>query len=238
MLRSSLFARHAMYGMAALVATANAALAKDPWDSVIGGRTDNPDGSSAITVGRKLPTEWETKVGADFNLAPPPSTDIRPDQPPLPDPNDRSTGAAWANVTLSSPAATLGWDKATVEGRIDPLHEQSKLGTTFSRSVPVGPNLSVTLEDGYAVTRASGADASPNGAAQGWETGKAVRLKVAPAETTFSLSIRMSDADGRWLNAVGAQQKLFGPVTVTGTVSETPNGELNRSITAGFKRSW
>ena len=234
--RFGLVARYVAFSMAASALSATHALAKDPWESVIGGRTDNPDGSSAITVGRKLPTDWETKVGADFNLAPT-ATDIR-SVPVLPKQGDPSSGAAWANVTLSSPDARLGWDKATIEGRIDPTHEQSKLGTTFSRSVPVNEDLSVTLEDGYAMTRALGNEALPNSNAQSWETDKAVRLKVAPVDTTFSVSTKMSGDDRRWLNAVGAERKLFGPVTVTGTVSETTTGELNRSVTAGFKRTW
>ena len=224
-------------GIFAFALTAHSAHAQDPWSSVVGGRTDNPDGSSAITVGRKLPTEWETKVGADFNLAPPPSTDIRPGRPILQNASDPSAAAAWGNVTLSSPDAALGWDKARIEGRIDPTHDQSKLGTTFSRSVPVGEKLSVTLEDGYAVTRATSGSTAPGEPTQNWETDKAVRLKVAPVDTTFSLSTRMSSADGHWLNTVGAEQKILGPVTLKGSVGETTNGDLNRSITAGFKRT-
>src|SRR4029079_7233724 len=50
---------------AALVGTvsASAAMAGDT-DPTFGSRTDKPDGSSALTVGRRLPTPWETKVGA------------------------------------------------------------------------------------------------------------------------------------------------------------------------------
>ena len=94
------------------------------------------------------------------------------------------------------------------------------------------------LEDGYAVTRATSGSTAPGEPTQNWETDKAVRLKVAPVDTTFSLSTRMSSADGHWLNTVGAEQKILGPVTLKGSVGETTNGDLNRSITAGFKRTW
>jgi len=41
---------------------------KSPAGPTFGSRTDKPDGSSALTVGRRLPTSWETKVGADVRL--------------------------------------------------------------------------------------------------------------------------------------------------------------------------
>jgi hypothetical protein len=37
---------------------------------------------------------------------------------------------------------------------------------------------------------------------------------------------------------IGAEQKLFGGITVTGAISETPDGSANRSLTAGFKTRW
>ena len=48
----------------------------------------------------------------------------------------------------------------------------------------------------------------------------------------------MSTTDEKWLRSLSAEQKLFGSMNVTGTVSETPTGDLNRSLTAGFKRNW
>ena len=58
--------------IAALVVavSASAAMAGDA-DPTFGSRTDKPDGSSALTVGRRLPTPWEAKVGADVSLAAP-----------------------------------------------------------------------------------------------------------------------------------------------------------------------
>ena len=54
----------------ALIVSASAAMAGDA-DPTFGSRTDKPDGSSALTIGRRLPTPWETKVGADVSLAAP-----------------------------------------------------------------------------------------------------------------------------------------------------------------------
>jgi hypothetical protein len=235
-----ILARHALNGVVFLMLTASAAFAEDK-SSVVGGRTDNPDGSSKVSVGRKLPTDWDTKVGADFDLTAPASSDLqRPDRP-YQDPSARSTGSAWATMTMPGLSAPLGWDKTTVEGRVDPLHEQGKLGTRFSRSVPVNTSLSVTLEDGYSVTPAlrNGTTPPPPGAAQEtWETDKTARLKVAPTDTTFSVGKKINGVDQKWLNTFGAEQKVIGPLTVKGGVSETPTGAYDRSISAGFKTTW
>ena len=60
-------------------------------------------------------------------------------------------GAGWANVAV--PAAPLGLDKATVDARVDPNADQGRLSTALSRSVPIGGGVSVTLQNGYAVTQ-------------------------------------------------------------------------------------
>src|SRR5215470_7828289 len=60
-------------------------------------RTENKDGSSAVSVKRPLATEWDSKVGADFGLAPPNSTILGETRPLAPLREQNST-AAWANV--------------------------------------------------------------------------------------------------------------------------------------------
>jgi len=48
----------------------------------------------------------------------------------------------------------------------------------------------------------------------------------------------LSTSDDKWLRKVGAEQKLFDGVTVSGSVGETSSGVVNKSFGAGFKRSW
>jgi hypothetical protein len=48
----------------------------------------------------------------------------------------------------------------------------------------------------------------------------------------------LSTADDRWLSHVGAEQKLFGGVSVTGSISETAEGYAERSLKAGYKYRW
>jgi hypothetical protein len=102
--------------------------------------------------------------------------------------------------------------------------------------VPIGGGVSVTLQNGYAVTQSL---ANPGGVGTHVYSGDgAVRLEL-PSATALSAGARMSSTDERLLPAVSAEQKLFDtPLSVTGTISQRPTGETDRSITAGFKKSW
>jgi hypothetical protein len=195
----------------------------------IGSRNEKPDGSVAITAGQRLPTAWDAKVGVDM-AAPATLPDATPGQA-----QDR--GAGWANVAV--PAATIGLDKATIDARVDPASDQGKLSTSLSRSVPVGDGgLSITLQNGYAVTQTLAAPNGAPGAPRVLSGDGAVRLDL-PTATAFSAGASMSSTDERVLPKVSAEQKLFGtPLSVTGTISERPTGDTDKSITAGFKRNW
>lgn len=226
----------------------NAAAKGDP--SAIGSRTDKPDGSTAITVGRRLPTAWDTKVGVDFGLAPPPAAT------PVPDayiagrgPQDRSSGVGWASVAI--PADPTGWEKAAVEARIDPTQDQGKLATTLSRSLPLGDDAKLTVKNGYSLTETlvnpggiplaaakAGAPVVAAPSTQSLATEGQVSLDI-PSGTTFGAGAKLSTTDGRWLRTLSAEQKLFGgPFSVTGAISERPTGETDRSVKAGFKFAW
>jgi hypothetical protein len=141
----------------------------------------------------------------------------------------------------------LAWDKAAFDARIDPTHDAGKLGTTLSRSLPIGSDLSLTLQNGYAVTQPlssgaplpSTANSGAAAAAPSWSTDRKLRLNILPSGTSLSAGAQLSSTDDKWLRSLGAEQKLFGgPVIVTGSASETASGEIAKSISAGFKRSW
>ncbi len=205
---------------------ARGAASSSPQPNPIGSRSEKADGSVSVSAGQRLPTEWESKVGVDI-AAPGATPDAFAGQ-------TQERGAGWANVAV--PAAPLGLDKATIDARVDPNADQGKLSTALSRSVPIGAGVSVTLQNGYAVTQSL---ANPGGIGTHVYSGDgAVRLEL-PSATALSAGARMSSSDERLLPSVSAEQKLFGsPLSVTGTISQRPTGETDRSITAGFKKSW
>ena len=131
----------------------------------------------------------------------------------------------------------LSWDKAAIETRLDPSQEQGKLGTTLSRSVPVSDDVALTLQNGVSVTRTLPSAGQPP--SHSWASSQAVRFNILPTDTTVSLGADISSADEKWLRTLSAEQKLFGgPVSVTGSVSETPAGESAKSLKGTFKRTW
>jgi hypothetical protein len=204
-------------------------------------RTENRDGSSAVTVNRPLPTVWDTKVGVDFGLAPAPSPMMTPERL-LAGTSDQSTGIAWANTTAPGLNLPIGWDKASLDARFDPTQDQSKFGSRFSRSLPLGEQISVTMESGFAVThlRAQPLPHEMSGAqtVNVLDTERLAKLNFLATGTSLGAGSRKSSTDDVWLNSLSAEQKLFGGLSITGTVSETLEGDTSKSLTAGFKRNW
>jgi hypothetical protein len=194
--------------------------------ATVGSRTDKADGSVTLSAGQRLPTPWDAKVGVD--LAAP---------APLPGQTGEDRGSGWANVAV--PAAPIGLDKATIDARVDPNADQTKLSTALSRSVPVIGGLSLTLQNAYSVTQSL---ASPSGIpgpnTRVYSGDGGVRLEF-PSATALSAGAKMSSTDERLTPSLRAEQKLFdSPFSITGTISQRPTGETDRSITAGFKRTW
>jgi hypothetical protein len=182
-------------------------------------------------------TGWDAKLGVDSRRPSFPAADLQPDQLLADSVQEQSTGVAWANVTAPGLESPLGWDKTAIETRLDPAQEQGKLGTTLSRSVPIGSDVSVTLQNGYSVTRTLPSPATS--ASQSWATSQALRFNVLPTDTTLSLGAAISSSEDKWLRSLSAEQKLFGgPLSVSGAVSETGAGETAKSLKAGFKRAW
>jgi hypothetical protein len=242
---------HVVNIFAALVVSvsASAAMAGDA-DPTFGSRTDKPDGSSALTVGRRLPTPWETKVGADVSLAAPSGIAASDNLARGGVAQDRSSGAVWGNLTMPG-LRPLGFDKTSVEARVDAGKDEGKLGATLSRSVPINQELSVTLQNSYSVkqslatTGATGVPmpptaSIPNTAAPvpAWGVDETVRLNVDPSGTTFSAGAGASTVDTQWHNKLSMEQTLVGPLKLTTSIEDAGTTTPKKSITAGFKRTW
>jgi hypothetical protein len=235
-------------GALAWIVSASAAMAGEP-DPTFGSRTDKPDGSSALTVGRRLPTAWETKVGADVSLAAPPGIAASENLTRGGVAQDRSTGAVWGNLTMPG-LRPLGFDRAAVEARLDAGKDEGKLGATLSRSVPINQDLSVTLQNSYSVKQSLPNSATgmpppisiPNTAATApafaLGVDETVRLNVDRSGTTLSAGAGSSTADSQWHNKVSMEQTLVGPLKLTTSIEDAGTTSPKKSFTAGFKRTW
>jgi len=202
--------------------------------------TPLPDESKHKTVNpfASMPpaSDWSSKAGIDYRKPSFPAADLQPGALTAGSVPDQSNGVAWATVTAPGFQFPLGWDQTSIETRVDPSQQQSKVGTTLSRSVPVGENVTATLQNGLAVTSPLPSATTHN---HDWTSNQSLRFNVLPTDTSVSLGANISSTDEKWLPSLSAEQKLFGgPFSVTGSVSETPTGETSKSLTAGFKRQW
>ena len=187
-------------------------------------------------VERPVAAPWDSKVGVDYRKA----SNFCDEFPAGPAHRGRHPGSIDRRGVGDHHRARLGLrtrlGPSAIETRVDPSSEQGQLGTRLSRSVPVGEDVSMTLENGVSVTRSL-----PSGGTQGhgWASSQALRFNVLPTDTTVSIGADISSTDDKWLRTLSAEQKLFGgPFSVTGSVSETPTGDMSKSLRAGFKRTW
>ncbi len=71
-----------------------------------------------------------------------------------------------------------------------------------------------------------------------YATGQSATLSMTETGTSLIAGQSLSSTEERWLRKFGVEQKLFGGVTISGSIGETAQGTANKSLSAGFKRSW
>jgi hypothetical protein len=196
---------------------------------------------AALSVKQPLSPFWDTRVGADINVVRQQQTLTASDlltEKLGSGGQTQSSGAAWAAVT--APGLSSIWDKTAIEARLDPAQDTSRLGTSLSKSVPFGEQTSITLQNGTNVIQQGmaplpGIVGHP---VRNVEVDQSAKLSIDDTGTSFVAGQTLSSSDDKWLRKLGAEQKLFGGVSVSGSIGETPQGAPNKSISAGFKKSW
>jgi hypothetical protein len=203
---------------------------------------DTANGSAAVSVKQPLSPFWDARVGADMTVTRQPaaltSSELLSERLANGGNLPQSSGTAWAAIT--APGVGSIWDKTAVEARVDPSQDQSKLGTSLSKSLPLNEQYSLTLQNGYNLIQ-QGMVPVPGivgRATRNYETEQSAKLSIADTGTSLIAGQTLSSTDDKWLRKIGAEQKLFDGVSISGSIGETPFGTTNKSLTAGFKRSW
>ena len=193
---------------------------------------------SAVSVKQPISPFWDTRIGADMTVTRQPSTmsELLSEKVANGGSEPQSSGTAWAAIT--APGVGSIWDKTAIEARVDPSQDQSKLGTSLSKSLPLSEQYSLTLQNGYNVIQQGVVPAPGHSMTRNYETEQSAKLSITDTGTSFSAGQTLSSNDDKWLRKIGAEQKLFGGVSVSGSISETPLGTASKSIAAGFKQSW
>lgn len=207
---------------------------------IIWSSKNQPNGSADVSVKQPLSPFWDARIGADMTVVHQPQTltsadllrqRFSPDAQP-----SQSSGTAWAAIT--APGVGSIWDKTAIEARVDPSQEQSKLGTSLSKTLPLSEQYSLTLQNGYNVIQHGIVPVPGAGSTRNYEVDRSAKLSITDTGTSLIAGQSLSSADDKWLSKVGAEQKLFDGVTISGTIGESVVGPANKSLTAGFKRSW
>ncbi len=200
---------------------------------------DKSNGAAAVSVKQSMIPFWDTRVGADLTVArQQPSSAAEALQQKITTGEQQSSGTAWAAMT--APGVGSVWDRTAIEARVDPSQEQSRLGTLLSKSVALDEQTSLTLQNGTNMTQ-HGIAPIPGitgRQARNYAMDQSARLNIADTGTSLIAGQTLSSADDKWLRKIGAEQQLFGGVSISGSIGETLQGTANKSIGAGFKRSW
>jgi len=204
------------------------------WSSNVQG-----NGASNVTVKQSVSPIWDAQVGANMTVAPEPRTmsELLSEKAANGGNVPQSSGNAFATAT--APGVGAIWDKTAVEARVDPGQDQSKLGATLTKSVPMS-NYSLTLQNGYNVTQ-QGTTPIPGIAGQtttNYATDQSAKVSIGDTGTSLTAGQSLSSTDDKWQRQIGAEQKLLDDVTVSATVGVNAQGATNKSVTAGFKKSW
>src|SRR5260370_37134401 len=203
---------------------------------------DKPNGSAAVSVKQPVSPFLDARVGADMTVVNQSQTltssDLLRQKFSTDAPPSQSSGTAWAAIT--APGVASIWDKTAVEARLDASQEQSKLGTSLSKSLPLNEQYSLTLQNGYNVVQQGvvpvpGIVGRP---VRNYQTEQSAKLSITDTGTSFIAGQTLSSADDKWLRKIGAEQKLFGDVSISGSIRETAHGTSNKSLTPGFKHSY
>ena len=146
------------------------------------------NGSSAVSVKQSVTPYWDARVGADMTVTREPTTmsELLAEKTANGGNLPQSGGSAWAAIT--APGAGSIWDKTAVEARVDPNQDQSKLGTSISKEVPLGEQYSLTLSNGANVTQ-QGVMPVPGASARTeriYQTEQSAKLDVTETGTSFS----------------------------------------------------
>jgi hypothetical protein len=201
---------------------------------------DQGNGSSAVSVKQSVTPYWDARVGADMTVAREPTTmsELLAEKSTNGGNVPQSSGTAWAAIT--APGAGSLWDKTAVEARVDPSQDQSKLGTSISKQVPLASQYSVTLQNGYNVTEQGTAGVPGIGGrtSRNYQTDQSAKVDIGDTGASVTAGQSLSSSDDKWLRKIGAEQKLTDGVTISGAIGETPQGATSKSVTAGFKKSW
>jgi hypothetical protein len=195
-----------------------------------GGRQD--DGTSRYSVKKPIAPVWNLRAGADLTVASDEVSVYRPGGAPVGSVAGETQGGFWAAAAVPH--------VADVRVHVDSGLTQSRAGADLQRTVPLGQKYSVTLQNKVAVTdTATGFAPPPPGTApQVWDTERNIRFNVAETGTSIAAGTSSSTIDGVTHHNFSADQRIYGPLHVNGTITDPGRETASQKIGASLKLNW
>lgn len=196
-------------------------------------RDANTSGGATYSVKQVLTPEWNIRAGADLTVPPDQTTTYRPGSglPGAAQSNDPGKGGAWASATVP--------DVADIELRVDPGLSQNKLGATMKRTIPIGDDYSLTFQNRVSMID-NGLGSLPTSSAvpQVWDSEKAARFNILTTGTSFGAGTSTSTRDGVTHHTLSAEQRVYGPLHINGSITDPGKTSASESVGAKFKIDW
>lgn len=185
---------------------------------------------------------WKARLGAELGM-----TDANagwtPDNPLRVQRNARGANAAWASVDVR--------EIATVDARVNPAGEQGLLATTLKRSMPIGSHLSMTLQSRTSMTETFGRGMTTSDiplmvlpssdgttTSRVWGQENSARFNILATGTTLGAGVSSSSTDPVTHNSLSAEQKLYGPLSVSTSIHDVGKEGESRSVSARARFNW
>jgi hypothetical protein len=210
-------------------AAKNAADSGAAWSSSVKG-----NGASSVSVKQPVFPFWDARIGADMTVVNPNSVATGADvlrQKYRP----RRRAGAILRHRLGCDHSTgrrhaVGQDRRRSPHRSRPgagqarhLHQQERAAErAVCADAAGGYNL---IQQGFVPV-----PGVPSHPSRNYETDQSAKLSITDTGTSFTAGRTLSSNDDKWLGKVGAEQKLFDGVTISGSISETPSGASTRVL--------
>jgi hypothetical protein len=214
--------------------------------------SEKPNGSAAVSVKQAVSPFLDTRIGADMTVARQPSiltsSELLSEKLANGGSQPQSSGTAWAAIT--APGVGSIWDKTAVEARLDPAQEQSKLGTSLSKSLPLTEQYSLTLQNGYNVIQQGMVPVPgiPGHPVRNYETDQTARLSIAPAPvSSLAGRCRPRTTNGSARSAPNrncstpsaSRARSAKPYPAPRTRASPPGSSAaGKPVAAGFNHNW
>lgn len=209
-------------------------------------KTGHNGGVSTVVFKQPIAPEtggWKARVGAELGMAADAAAGWSPDNPLRVQRNARGANAAWASVDVH--------EVATVDARVNPAGEQGLLATTLKRSMPIGSHLSMTLQSRTSMTETFGRGMatsdiplmvlpSSDGTTTSriWGQENSARFNILATGTTLGAGVSSISTDPVTHNTLSAEQKLYGPLSVSTSIHDVGKEGESRSVSARARFNW